>query len=1255
MTLVVEEPPSPVEKVVDPRSWHTVALSARTAVSLQNNRLRLLEYLERNPETKLADLAYTTTARRIHEPLRLAYTGRSIRDIVRQLRNEKSEVPKTRPKAHSCVFLFTGQGSQYAGMGVDLFRESQTFREMLLGYQEMATGVGLPQFIDLICKQELDMPNQSTTKVQLAIVALEIAVARTLESWGITPDVVIGHSLGEYSALCIAGVLSVSDVLVIVGSRAALMERSLPANTYAMLATSVNESCLQELFKEMKLDSCCVACVNTPSNTVVSGTLQDIRLLEAYMSKEGERTTLLRVPYGFHSSQLEPILEGLLQVAKGVHFSKPRIPIVSTLTGRVELDGCTFSPAYLLRQTRKKVDFLSALETCQAEGLCDNNTLWVEVGPDPVCLGLARRTLNIPASHSLPTLKSGENNWCTVSNALKKIYESGHSVNWVEFHKSYQSSVALLNLPSYAFDYTDFWSPYKEPELPSSYTSDHVDSEAMIVAPQLSGFPTPSLQQVGEETIHGSTITTTFYSRISDKRLLEAIEGHIVNGKAVCPLGIFHDMALTASKYAYVKMHPNSKLPDMVVHNMDITSALVANEDTLDSLICVKSSYCSETKLANIEFHSRNGDKSSRHGTCTVAFGESYTWKKSLSQTLFLLESRIKALADQASSGKAHRLLKPVAYQLFSSVVSYSSRYQAMEEVVMDTNCNDAVATVKLCDIPGSGQFHTSPYWIDSVTHLAGFVLNSSLRYTQDVACLALGFDTWRSITDLRPGENYTTYVCMQEVPNSQIISGDCYVFHGKELVQASLGITFLKVKKVALNTILGIADPVAHRPQQRVTGAETDTGNIGSAATLSIQLHGNQKPIRPSPPSSVGNERTMSQEASELPTIQVFNSILAIVATESGCTLDDMTDDTRYLDLGVDSVMAITILSKVRRDVGVDLPAAFLMDNETIGESRASLKALFHSDVDTDSDMGELDAALSQHSTLLLSPSSCLDTPCSSRSSVSISCVADSDGGDIEAVQTQPKQEVRDKLPQKQVEYVSKITHYQGSRSFDSKKLFFIADETGSTFGYIQFPSLGPSLGVYGVESPFTKTMASVDMDVQQLASIYQAAIQKEQPSGPYMLGGISAGSVLAFEVARRLLAAGESVETLLIMDCESPRIQDIITNYGNGGVSSIGRVKASHEEHKRIICSVFSSYNPAPLPPLRQPKVTMQIIARHTLGTSAGQPDGVAWVDMIPELQTRVVDIESGSFLKISMVSSHRYFVATFRCRSLTCLLKG
>lgn len=197
--------------------------------------------------------------------------------------------------------------------------------------------------------------------------------------------------------------------------------------------------------------------------------------------------------------------------------------------------------------------------------------------------------------------------------------------------------MALLNLPFYAFDSRDFWSTYNEPERPNSYASESVGSEAMTVAPRLSGFPTPSLQQVGEETIHGSTITTTFFSRMSDKQLLEAVEGHVVNGKAVCPLGIFHDMALTASKYAYFKMHVNSKLPDMVVHNMDITNALVANEDALASLICLTSSYCSETNLVNIQFHSKTGDKISRHGTCTVAFGESYIWKKGLLQTLFFI------------------------------------------------------------------------------------------------------------------------------------------------------------------------------------------------------------------------------------------------------------------------------------------------------------------------------------------------------------------------------------------------------------------------------------------------------------------------------------------------------------------------------------------------------------------------------------------------------------------------------------------
>lgn len=1277
MSLVVEEAPSRIAKSADPRAWHTVAISARTPVSVQNNRARLLDFLERHPETSLADLAYTTTARRIHEPLRCTYTGNSTRDIIRQLRDDvhkQSAAPKKKPKTGSCVFLFTGQGSQYAGMGADLFRDNPSFRETLLSYQELATGVGLPRFIDLISDPGLDISVQSTTKIQLAIVALEIALARTMKTWGITPDVVIGHSLGEYAALCVAGVLSVSDALLLVGNRAALMERHLIANAYAMLATGTTEESVRERFTKLKLESCSIACVNAPSVTVASGTLQDIEVLQKHMAAEGARSTLLRVPYGFHSGQVEPILEGIQHLAKGVVFSKPTIPIVSTLTGKVEREASAFSPAYLARQAREKVNYVEALKACQAAGLSSENSLWVEIGPDPVSVGLARRTLDIPAAQLLPTLKSGENNWRTISNAVRRVYESGASINWPEFHKHFKNSLTLLNLPSYAFDSRDFWTPYKESEVPSISAPGPVSSKSTVAAPSTvattprasltgntPGFPTHSLQQVDDEKIKGQAITTTFSSRISDSHLLEAIQGHAVNGQTICPLGIFQDMALTASKHAFHRMHANAKLPEMSIRNIDMSHALVVTAATLDVLLCVTSSYNTEDKIVDIQFHSKKGDTISPHGTCQVTFGENPTWKSSLSQTIFLVNSRMEALRDQANVGKAHRLLKPVVYQLFSSAVSYSSTYQALEEVVMDTKCTDAIGTVKLPDVSGLGQFHANPYWTDAVVHLAGFILNSSLRYPQDITCLAVGFDTWRSTTDLIPGETYTTYVCMQDVPKKQMVSGDCYVFRGEELVQAFLGIKFLRLKKIALNSILGIAQAPAPQvlpapiqpvtPHKQTRKASVGNGDMFEAKKVHIQLPQRDETPKSLEPSSA--IETQSPVAAGFDSAETFKSLLSIVATESGCSLDDMTDDASYADLGVDSVMAITIFTMVNRAIGLDLPAAFFMDNETIGESKKALLEILDAEgqteplEETDGDMKDLQPDFNDQPKLSLPPSppSYLGTPASSLSSRSPSPGGETDRSPmvppIVLDVVKPKESAVKVIPpqtqQKQPTVVSKVTHYQGPRTPDSEKLFFLADESGSAFGYIQLPSLGPNLGVYGVESPFARNPAGLDLSVQELAQIYQAAIQKEQPSGPYMLGGVSAGAMLAFEVARGLLEAGQEVRGLLILDCVSPKL-DTPTNNGSG-VKSVGRfMKPSQVEHIKNTVSLFAAYRPAPLTSLQRPKVTLQVLAKNKLRSDPSQPDTLQWAEIIPGLQTSEVGIESGSFLALPVVSSHQ-----------------
>ena len=1201
VSIALEEAPKLPVKTTDTRAWHVVAVSARTPASLHQNCERLLDFLERHPETKLADLAYTTTARRMHEQLRRAYVGDSVASIVRQLRSDVSKSADAsqikKPRVPSRVFAFTGQGSQYAGMGAVLFRTSRQFRATLLSYQDMASSVGLPRFVDLISGEEEDLAGQSTVKIQLAIVALEISMARLVESWGITPDVVIGHSLGEYAALCVAGVLSISEALLLVGERAALMEKHLVADAYAMLAVSTTEEALAESIRKLGLGSCAVACANAPSLTVASGPITDIDALKGALEADGQRATLLRVPYGFHSSQVEPVLDEYLRVAQGVPFAEPSIPVVSTLTGRVEREAPSFSPEYLVRQARDKVNFTGAVEAGVEAGLFGDQSLWLEIGPDPVCLGLVRRCLDKP-SHLVPSLKQGKDNWATVSELLKRAYECGIDVDWPEFHKPFTGSLTLIDLPTYAFDSRDFWTPYMT-EVPSA---------APAVTNGTLGFPTTTLQRVESENTEGTAKIVTFTSSLSDERLLEAIKGHVVGGFEVCPLAVYQDIALTAGKYLYHSTHGNaSTLPAMSIRQVELGQGLIIDPETVSSTVLyVTGSYKVADAAVDIEFSSKRAGQLTQHGKCQVAFGTTASWQTTLPQTLYLVKSRLDLLRKQAEFGNARHLLKQETYELFSGVVSYAAPYQAIQKVILGADYADAVGTVKLADVSMRGTFHFSPYWLDAVTHLAGFVLNCGLRYPEDIACLAVGFDAWHSLRELKSGETYTVYTCLQDVADEgHVVRGDCYVFAGADLVQATLGIKFLRLKKVALNMILGGGRAsVAGRSEVPQNRSSTSNTNITPEAALP----------------------TKAAESGSTPD-EMIKTLLAIIISESGCSPDEVSDESHYSDLGVDSVMAINILAQLSKELDLHLPAAFFLENETIGDSKKSLLAHLgttdeEEEADDDNNNNEPETTPPKPpSSVTWSEPSHSNTATTSTSTPS----TPPEPADADTANTPPTPDLAKAnllLPSTNTDHTptptttstttAQITHYQGPRTPTTPNLFLLPDETGSSFAYIALPPLGAELGVYGVDLPHLEREGAthIQSTAATAAMAATAAIRAEQPVGPYMLAGAGAvGAGLAYEVARGLLGAGEGVDVLVLMDCGG-------SGAGEGLAPLVG------EGEGRV-------------------KVAVQVLA-----AGEGGEGGDGWAKLVPGLEVCRAEVESGMFLDFSMVS----FLVRFCSSSLS-----
>ncbi|PNP56850.1 hypothetical protein THARTR1_03085 [Trichoderma harzianum] len=932
--VIVEEPPEIPQKQEDLRGFHVVTLSARSAFSLKKNRENLIDYLERKPETRLADLAYSTTARRMHETLRIAYVGNSVRDVARQLRHDATNGgpndPKTKTKKSSRLFLFTGQGSHYAGMGAELFATDKGFSELLGNYQVMATNLGLPEFVDIIRDKEIDVTTKSPAQVQLAVVALEIALAHTLKKWGVFPDAVLGHSLGEYAALAVSGALSVADALYLVGKRALLMEKHLEPHTYAMLVTSLSAEDLQQKIAELKLESCGIACVNGPSVAVASGPVNDLQKLEKHLLDACDiKSTFLRAPYGFHSAQVEPILEEFEKIANGVTFSNTHTTFVSSLTGTNE---SSVSPAYLSRQTRESVQFTKALEACEATGLIGANSLIMEIGPDPVCLSMVRRTLDIPTSaRIIPSLKSGQDNWCTISTALKAAYETGVNINWPEFHKGFKNSVRLLDLPTYAFDYKDFWTPYQELEPVQSTTPAPIVEK--IQAPTYPGFTsTSSVQRIESETINGSKITLIYSSDTSEPALLQAIQGHSVVGRTICPMVVYCDMAIAATKYAYWKLYDTKQMPDMSIYDMEMARALVIEERDSRPVINIRNIYDQDQGFARVTFFSTTPEgKEIAYGACKVKVAKVVSQKNPAQQLDFLLRSRMASLQEQSKNRKAHAFLKPVVYRLFANVVGYGEAYQGLEEVVVDTRGSDGMGTVRLPQRDSTGHFTLDPFLNDAAIHLCGFLLNSGLNYPEDDVFICPGFQSWRFFEDLRPGKAYSTYVYMQEsVSNDSSMLGNCYVLDGDRIVQELVGIKFQKMKRGVLQLSLTSTGaqprnpPVeTHRPKSPVPQP------FSSIETTTISA------TEPQTSDSSISAGINTPEASDS---EIIDTLLSIVAREIGVNVDEMLDETAFIDLGVDSLVAVTIFTTLEREVGLKLQASFFVEHTTVGDVKRAL-----------------------------------------------------------------------------------------------------------------------------------------------------------------------------------------------------------------------------------------------------------------------------------------------------------------------------
>jgi acyl transferase domain-containing protein/acyl carrier protein len=456
--VIVEEAPAvpavPVAGAAPP--CHLMTLSARDEAALAALASRHARALDAFGDADLADICFTANTGRAHFAQRAAIVANDLAGLRAALvaLSEGREHPglrsacTARRDAPRVALMFTGQGAQYAGMAAELYRLAPVFRDALDRCAEaLAPRLQRPLLDVMFARGDAPSPIDETAYTQPALFALQWALTELWRSWGVTPRVVLGHSVGELVAACVAGVMSLDDALRLVAERGRLMQ-SLPAGG-GMLAIQAAEPRVAQALAPFGA-RLAIAAVNGPEQTVVAGAREDVERLGDLLASQGVRCTPLTVSHAFHSPLVEPILDAFERVAASILFSPPRVRLISNLSGHVAEAGDVTRPDYWRRHVREAVRFadgLRALETLAPDCV-------LEVGPHPTLLGFAAATLTPGAAVLVPSLRKGRGDWEQMLDALSSLYLAGARP---DFRAVAGAARRIVDLPTYPFQRERYW------------------------------------------------------------------------------------------------------------------------------------------------------------------------------------------------------------------------------------------------------------------------------------------------------------------------------------------------------------------------------------------------------------------------------------------------------------------------------------------------------------------------------------------------------------------------------------------------------------------------------------------------------------------------------------------------------------------------------------------------------------------------------------------------------------------------------
>lgn len=1068
--------------------YRIVVVSGKSYSALQTNKMRLLRFFGKGPSASIDDVSYTTCERRSHFPYRAAYRARNTTEVIKLLRDdsrytsEASPQFRQTPQAPHIVFVFSGQGGKVAGSAQSLYDSNIAFREALDDYSQLSESLGFSGVLNYLVTPDTARASPSTVLEQVALVVFELALSKMWKSWGVQPATVLGHSLGEYAALHLSGVLPAADAIWLVGKRAGLVQESCELDTHRMLAVLAEEEQLTPFLGEHAVE---VSCKNSQTQTVVGGPLDSILQLQSRLKAHGIKSALVKTPYAFHTGQMNGILENLLEVSKQASFSsQPQINFVSTVTGSL-IDACPSWSEHVTRHARQSVLFSDAVESAMALS-SGRKTMFLTISPTSMCRDMTVANI-APGQESVAEVLEATgtgSQGCleAITSSMTRLFNSGVDVDWSRYHGSTKQSGSLAELPSYGFELKNFWIPLAESRHPLS-SSPSLSSSSSSTQPDT---PMSECTLNLEDDIHA--MEKRIVTNLQKEPLRSLILGHAIRNKAICPAGVLVDMAFAA---VLERTGERAGLKSIGLRSLHLIAAITIDIDidtTNNPVQTLEATLEKRTAAPEFAVTFSGGERQTHHASCILRVIEDTDGIRGEHTTRSLIRA-VSRVNQLQSNTAANHFNGQMIYKMWTSVMQYSPEYHVLQNITLAPVGYEACAKLQTRSRAKAGnrEYAIDPVWLDGAMQAAGFTVNINVAADPGAVhvlteCAAIDF--WE-----RPRSNnmYACHVHGESDGSGDVIMSVRIFDEENDMcpVAAISGMRFHRLKQrpeTKSQSGKGYEDATA-----RMNRSESSNQGITSTTRLSDSAHHSH-------PKSLILDK--SEAAADASATSLIHALISILATETHADPDEIDQNTALADLGVDSLVAPTIADTIRVKLGVEIPLLALLEAQTVIDVASLCGEIDPANVRP----GRFGAVAQKHSATTANIAQGPDT---TRHSVI-------------------------------AELSSRVVLLQGS-SRCKHNLFLLPDASGSSSVYAGLPpnlSQQTDTRVYGLESPFHGMSSMPNISMNMYCSLFVEAILRVQPTGPYLLGGWSIGGRLAYECARQIIQLGHKVSGLLVIE---------------------------------------------------------------------------------------------------------------------------